>query len=116
MSEHDPDMAAFEAAQERDVEESAGQLQAHPPLGSGLHPMELAAIKASGVPGWRPWIFEKVKGGIRCTGAVCPPVTRGPRKGEPNFRRPDKATRTKVVVTAQMIAAARDAATETRNG
>jgi hypothetical protein len=27
MSEHDPDMAAFEAAQERDVEESAGDIE-----------------------------------------------------------------------------------------
>lgn len=42
--------------------------------------------------------FERVANGVLCTGAVCPLITRGPNKGEPNFRKYDKSTKAKVLV------------------
>ena len=63
-----------------------------------LTPLERRAIKLSGVPGWFPWQFEAIANGVLCKGAVCPLITRGPRIGEPNYRRHDPATRSSVVV------------------
>lgn len=53
------------------------------------------AAKKRGVPrGWHGWIFRVAEqGGLFVTGAVCPPITRGPRKGEPNVRKHDKNTK-----------------------
>jgi hypothetical protein len=43
---------------------------------------------------WFGWIFSVAdQGGIFITGAVCPPITRGPRKGEPNYRKHDRTTK-----------------------
>ena len=36
---------------------------------------------------WHAWYFEKVVGGLMVKGARCAPVARGPRKGEPNYRK-----------------------------
>jgi len=63
--------------------------------------LEQAAERIAGVEGWTPWIFEAVVGGIICTGAVCPLITRGKRKGEPNYRKADMTTYRKVIVPAR---------------
>lgn len=60
--------------------------------------LEQEAAALVGVEGWHPWIFERVVNGVLCTGAVCPLITRGKNKGEPNFRKYDKATKCSVVV------------------
>lgn len=46
---------------------------------------------------WYPWHFEAIAGGILMTGAECPLITRGPRKGQPNFSKKDKSTIEKVL-------------------
>jgi len=60
--------------------------------------LEDAARKLSGKENWHPWLFESTVNGVICTGAVCPLITRGPRKGEPNFRKADKSTQSMVHV------------------
>ena len=57
-----------------------------------------AAIDIAKTENWFPWIFEAAKGGVVCTGAVCPMKTRGPNKGHPNFRKHDPSTKTIVFV------------------
>lgn len=57
-----------------------------------------AAMDIADTKNWHPWIFEAIKGGVLCTGAVCPMKTRGPNKGCPNFRKHDPSTKTQVFV------------------
>ena len=45
-----------------------------------------------GLEGWAAWKFEAIENGVLCTGAVCPPITRGANKGWPNYRKYDKKT------------------------
>lgn len=52
----------------------------------------------AGTKDWYPWLFQRIEGGILCTGAVCPLVTRGKRKGEPNYRKADMATKRTVFI------------------
>lgn len=52
-------------------------------------------------PGFAFWLFESLPETppaqvIKLTGAVAPLFTRGPRKGEPNFKKLDPATRREV--------------------
>jgi len=61
-------------------------------------PTSTKASELSGVKGWYPWLFESAVGGIVCTGAVCPLITRGPNKGQPNFKKKDPATQSIVIV------------------
>lgn len=51
-----------------------------------------------GIDGWEPWRFERIENGVLCTGAVCPVITKGKRKGAPNYRKHDKATLKTVMV------------------
>jgi hypothetical protein len=60
--------------------------------------LEQEAITLVGVDGWYPWEFERINNGVLCTGAVCPLITRGPNKGQPNYRKADKSTKQSVVV------------------
>jgi hypothetical protein len=48
---------------------------------------------------WFPYYFERLENGVLCKGAQYPLITRGPRKGEPNFRKPIKGTEGSVVVS-----------------
>lgn len=54
---------------------------------SHLTDLERAAKALVPDPNWYPWIFQAIENGILCTGAVCPPIMRGPRKGQPNYRK-----------------------------
>lgn len=47
-------------------------------------------------PGWVPWLFQSALNGVVCTGAVCPPITRGKNKGQPNYRKADPDTKSMV--------------------
>ena len=64
---------------------------------------QVAAPKVGFDPAtWRTFIYTKAdQGGVYVTGAVCPPILRGPRKGEPNFRKHDKATRRVVYLSSE---------------
>jgi len=61
--------------------------------------LEEEAKRLVAIEGWYPYEFERVENGILVTGAVFEPITRGPRKGRPNFRKMDKSTKRTVVVT-----------------
>lgn len=61
--------------------------------------IEAACQKAIKNKSWYPWIFESAANGyLVCTGAVCPPITRGKNKGRPNYKRADPATKAIVVI------------------
>lgn len=45
---------------------------------------------------WFPWLLESIEGGILVTGAECPLK----KNGEPNFRKKDKSTIKKIVITS----------------
>lgn len=63
--------------------------------------LELQAMKlVPDLPGWVPWKFRAIHGGVLCEGAVCPLITRGRRKGQPNYRKGDPSTRREVFVAA----------------
>lgn len=68
------------------------------PLNPPQTPTELRAVKISGNSHWRPYRFERAVNGTVCTGAVFAPVTRGPRKGEPNWSLKDERTESIVFV------------------
>ncbi len=68
-----------------------------------LNPLEAAAIKIQPRDNWYPWIFRSFVGGVMCTGAICPLKTKGPNKGQPNFRKADKLTKTNVFVADGII-------------
>ena len=61
--------------------------------------MEEKAKEIVGIEGWYPYQFERVKNGILVTGAVFDLVTRGPRKGQPNFRKMDRTTKKTVIIS-----------------
>ena len=62
---------------------------------------DLAAAKIHR-PGWHGWIFTKAaQGGVFVHGAVCPPLTKGPRKGQPNVRKADAATKCRVWLSVE---------------
>jgi hypothetical protein len=45
--------------------------------------MDVLAIKKAGdIPGWFPYLYSAVKGGIMVTGCMTTTYSRGPRKGE----------------------------------
>ncbi|PZP38411.1 MAG: hypothetical protein DI598_20815, partial [Pseudopedobacter saltans] len=52
---------------------------------------------------WYPYNFEKVTGGLLCIGAVCPLITRGKNKGEPNFRKKQKHSIDKVYISQKEL-------------
>lgn len=61
------------------------------------------ARELGGLPeNWHAWYFEKVANGLLCRGAVCPPITRGPNKGQPNYRKASKDRTTVVIPTEQL--------------
>jgi hypothetical protein len=62
--------------------------------------MDIIAAQKARTRGWYPYQYESVTGGLLVTGAVFEPVTRGKRKGLPNFRREVSGTRQRVVVAA----------------
>ena len=66
----------------------------------------LAAGKAKQDPAiWKVWFYEVPPyGGLFVTGAVCPPITRGRRKGEPNVKKRDRATECVVYLSREELA------------
>jgi hypothetical protein len=68
---------------------------------SWLDAYTAAAREAASLPAdWHGWLFTAVPGqGVLVKGAVCPPITRGPRKGAPNFRKSDRRTERQVFVS-----------------
>lgn len=51
---------------------------------------------------WYGWLFTKAdQGGLFVRGAPCPMKTRGPRKGEPNFRHRDKTRESTVYLSEE---------------
>ena len=46
----------------------------------------------TGFSDFYPWSFKRISNGILMRGARCPLVTRGKRKGNPNWRKMDKHT------------------------
>lgn len=63
-------------------------------------------IQAPPGPGFAFWLFETLPETppaqvIKLTGAVAPLFTRGPRKGEPNFKKSDPATRREVFLPVE---------------
>jgi len=61
--------------------------------------LEEEAKRLVAIEGWYPYQFERIENGILVTGAVFEPITRGARKGQPNFRKMNKSTKRTVVVT-----------------
>lgn len=58
-----------------------------------LERMSALAAKKSRMKNWHAWLYTAAdQGGLLVTGAVCPPITRGKRKGKPNYRKADKTT------------------------
>lgn len=81
-----------------------------PVPGSWLDTYTRAAHRAAKLPkGWIGYLFEVVKGqGVMVTGkVVTQAITRGPRKGDPNFRTADPATERKVFVSNKAAEAQR---------
>lgn len=69
-----------------------------------------AAHRTTKLPkGWIGYLFEAVRGqGVMVTGkVVTQSISRGPRKGEPNFRTADPATQRKVFVSNKAAGAER---------
>lgn len=69
------------------------------------HLIDIHAREKAGLPdGWRADIWEHVGPPeapypfLRLTGAVYPPVTRGPRKGRPNWKKPEAGTERVVTI------------------
>jgi len=64
---------------------------------------ERAALKVGFTPGeWHAWLFSKAEqGGVFVTGAVCPKITRGKNKGEPNWKKRDMKTKRTVYLSAE---------------
>ena len=60
--------------------------------------MQKKAQEIVGIDGWVAWQFQSIKNGILCVGAVCPLITRGKNKGQPNYRKFDKKTLQRVVI------------------
>lgn len=66
--------------------------------------LERLAANKVGLEGWYSAIWEKgPNGSMLITGAVCPPLQRGPQKGQPNWRKRDRSTETKVFLTKSEI-------------
>lgn len=63
----------------------------------------MAAPKVGFTPGeWHAWLFTAAEqGGLFVTGACCPPITRGPRKGRPNYKKRDRNTERRVYLTKE---------------
>jgi hypothetical protein len=73
------------------------------------------AREAVGLPkGWVGVVFSTVghpanSQGVMVRGAVCPPKTRGPDKGEPCWAKRDRSTEREVFVSKEAFAKARQA-------
>lgn len=82
---------------------------------SALDIYDRACRKIADLPAeWRGMIFKSVghpadHQGVIVTGAVAPLITRGPNKGEPNWRKRDFSTEQQVYVSHADYVAARDA-------
>ena len=65
-----------------------------------LEAYSLAARQAAGLPDdWYGWLFTATEPkGVLVRGAVCPKVTRGKRKGQPNWRKKDMSTDRTVLI------------------
>lgn len=60
------------------------------------------AAEKTGIEGWHAWLFTHAEqGGLFVTGAVCPLITRGERKGKPNYRKKDTTTKQMVYLSKQ---------------
>jgi hypothetical protein len=102
MAEHAADMSAFEAAQERDVEESAGELAGWQPINTAPTDMtEVIGINERGRV-YRTWFFapsSQTRDWLRVPGNA-----------------PWRPTHWMPLPKPPATLTARDAATETRNG
>lgn len=70
----------------------------------------IAARKLVKLPDdWQPYLYVAVQGqGVMVTGkVVTDTISRGPRKGEPNFRKADTSTKQSVFVSHADYAAAK---------
>ena len=66
--------------------------------------MNVVAERKAAIPGWKPYAWELVDGGVLVTGSVpVGVIVRGPRKGQPRWDRGHPTTR-RVVVTQQEAA------------
>jgi hypothetical protein len=72
-------------------------------LNARLADIQHIARRICGVTNWVPWKFSAAKGGLVCVGAVCPPITRGRNKGQPNYRKADPSTMETVIIPASML-------------
>jgi hypothetical protein len=71
-----------------------------------LESMDLAAIRKAKQPkGWRPYLYEKARGGLLIIGCMSRPKTRGPNKGQPHWD--TSRCRVRVLVTAKDVDRAR---------
>jgi hypothetical protein len=58
--------------------------------------METVAIRKAGIPGWEPYLYERIGDGVLMTGGIPRILKSGPRKGRKTWDRKDS---TRVVVT-----------------
>lgn len=59
---------------------------------SPLAKWERSCRKIVGNDNWHAIVFERIRGGVQITGAVCPLITVGPKKGRPNYNAADAKT------------------------
>lgn len=59
--------------------------------------------KVTGLDNFHAWKFRRVENGLICGGAVCPLITKGKRKGEPNYRKADLSTAREVFITQEEL-------------
>jgi len=67
---------------------------------------ELARSLAGMGPDWSPFKYEAIGGNDRpmlIVGAVAPTISRGPRKGRPNWQKRDPATERSVVILGEQM-------------
>ena len=64
---------------------------------------QLAIEKAGNIPGWKPYLYDSTKQGLRVTGCLTTEFSRGPRKGETKYLTSEK--RISVILTREELRA-----------
>lgn len=65
-----------------------------------MHMNTVAARKAGDIPGWEPWFYERVGGGLIIKGGIPRLISKGPRKGKKTWDPKESQT---VVVTPEEV-------------